>query len=91
LYITLNFVRLYKVKYSYMFRPYCRAIFRLIFEQVRFTTDNDFDLLDLVDRKRPLRWLNHRSGRQPKTYVKPEDAIAVFEPLMMGGVSLETC
>jgi len=40
----------------------------------------------------PLRWLSHRSGnRQPKTYVKPEIAITVFELLMMGGVSPETC
>ena len=39
---------------------------------------------------RPLRWFSHRSGRQPKTYVK-EAAITVFELLMMGGVSLETC
>jgi hypothetical protein len=30
---------------------------------------------------------SHRSGnRQPKTYVKPEAAITVFELLMMGGV-----
>jgi len=33
----------------------------------------------------------HRSGRQPKTYVKPEVAVTVFELLMMGGVSPETC
>jgi hypothetical protein len=40
----------------------------------------------------PLRWLSHRSGnRQPKTYVKPEAAIKVFELLMMDGVSPETC
>jgi len=40
----------------------------------------------------PLRWLSHRSGnRQPKTYVKPEAAITVFELLMMGGVLPETC
>jgi len=39
----------------------------------------------------PLRWLSHRSGRQPKIYVKPEAAITVFELLMMGGVSPETC
>ena len=38
----------------------------------------------------PLRWLSHRSGRQPKTYVKPEAAITVFELLIMGGVSPET-
>jgi hypothetical protein len=31
------------------------------------------------------------SSRQPKTYVKPEAAITVFELLMMGGVSPETC
>jgi len=31
------------------------------------------------------------SGRQPKTYVKPEAAITVFELLMMGSVSSETC
>jgi len=31
------------------------------------------------------------SGRQPQTYVKPEAAITVFELLMMGGVSPETC
>jgi hypothetical protein len=31
-----------------------------------------------------------RSGRQSKTYVKPEAAITVFELLMMGDVSLET-
>jgi len=37
-------------------------------------------------------WLSHRSGnRQPKTYVKPEAAITVFELLVMGDVSLETC
>jgi hypothetical protein len=35
--------------------------------------------------------LNHRSGRQPKTYVKPEAAITVFELLMMGGLSPKTC
>jgi len=39
----------------------------------------------------PLRWLSHRSGRQPKRYIKPEAAITVFELLMMGGVSPETC
>jgi hypothetical protein len=32
-----------------------------------------------------------RSCRQPNTYVKSEAAITVFELLMMGGVSLETC
>jgi len=32
-----------------------------------------------------------RSCQQPKTYVKPEAAITVFELLMMGGVSPETC
>ena len=35
--------------------------------------------------------LSHRSGRQPKTYVKPKAAITVFELLMMSVVSLETC
>jgi len=40
---------------------------------------------------RPLRWLSHRSGRQPKTCVRPEAAITVIELLMMGGVSPETC
>jgi hypothetical protein len=36
--------------------------------------------------------LSHRSdNRQPKTYVKPEAEITVFEILMMGGVSPETC
>jgi hypothetical protein len=40
----------------------------------------------------PLRWLSHCSGnRQPKTYVKPEAAITVFEFLIMSGVSPETC
>jgi hypothetical protein len=34
-----------------------------------------------------LRWLSHRSGWQPKTYVKPEAAITVIELLMMGCVS----
>jgi len=34
---------------------------------------------------------SHRSGRQPKTYVKPEVAITVFELLMMGSVSPGTC
>jgi len=33
----------------------------------------------------------HRSGRQPKTYVRPKAAITVFELRMMGGVSSETC
>jgi hypothetical protein len=38
------------------------------------------------------KWLSHRSGnRQPKTYVEPEAAITVFELLMMGGASPETC
>jgi hypothetical protein len=35
--------------------------------------------------------LSHRSGRQPKTYVKPEAASTVFELLMMGDVAPETC
>jgi len=40
----------------------------------------------------PLQWLSHCSGnRQPKTYVKPEAAITVFELLTMGGLSPETC
>ena len=34
---------------------------------------------------------SHCSGRQPKTYVKPEAAITVFELLMMGGVSPKIC
>jgi hypothetical protein len=38
-----------------------------------------------------LSRLSHRSDWQPKTYVKPEAAIRVFELLMMGGVSPETC
>jgi len=41
-------------------------------------------------QRRTMRWLRHRSGRQPKTYAKPEAAITVFELLMMGGVSPET-
>jgi hypothetical protein len=40
---------------------------------------------------RQLRWLSHRSGLQPKTNVKPEAAITVFDLVMMGGVSPETC
>jgi hypothetical protein len=35
--------------------------------------------------------VSHDSGRQPKTYVKPEVSITVFELLMMSVVSLETC
>ena len=39
-----------------------------------------------------LKNCSHRSGnRQPKTYVKPEVVITVFELLMMGCVSPETC
>jgi hypothetical protein len=34
---------------------------------------------------------SHCSGWQTKTYVKPEPAITVFELLMMGGMSPETC
>jgi len=34
--------------------------------------------------------LSHGSCRQPQTYVKPEAAITVFEPLMMSGVLQET-
>ena len=33
---------------SYMFRPNCRAIFRLIFEQVACTIDNVFKALSIV-------------------------------------------
>jgi len=33
---------------SYMFQPYCKAIFRLIFEQVECTNDNAWNLQDLV-------------------------------------------
>jgi hypothetical protein len=39
----------------------------------------------------PLQWLSHCSGWQPKTYVKPEAAITVFDLLMMGGMSPKTC
>jgi len=38
-----------------------------------------------------MKWLSHPSGRQPRTYVKPEAANTVFDLLMMGGVSPETC
>ena len=31
-----------------MFRPHCRAIFRLIFKQMECTVDSDFNLGDLV-------------------------------------------
>ena len=31
-----------------MFRPNCRAIFKLIFEQVECTIDNAFNLRDLL-------------------------------------------
>jgi hypothetical protein len=45
-----------------------------------------------VGRGQTGHWLSHRSGnRQPKTYVKPEAAITVFELLMMSDVSPETC
>jgi hypothetical protein len=37
----------------------------------------------------PYPLSGHRSDRQPKTYVKPEAAITVFELLMMGGLSPE--
>jgi len=47
-------------------------------------------LVNLIERTNKMQWLSHRSGRQPKTYVKPEDAITVFELLMMGGVPPET-
>jgi len=36
-------------------------------------------------------WLPAAAMAQPKTYVKPEDAITISEFLMMGGVSPETC
>ena len=49
--VTHNFV-FYQIilgyNYSYMFRPNCRAIFRLIFEQVECTIDNAFNLRDLL-------------------------------------------
>ena len=35
-------------------------------------------------------WMFHHGGRQPKTNVKPEAAVTVFEHLMMGSVSPET-
>jgi len=38
-----------------------------------------------------LRWLSHRSGRQPNMHVKSEAAITGFELPMMGSVSPETC
>jgi len=31
-----------------VFRPNCRAVFRLIFEQVEYTIDNAFNLRDLI-------------------------------------------
>jgi hypothetical protein len=40
---------------------------------------------------RLLQWFSHRSSQQPKTYVKPKAAITIFELLMIGGVSPETC
>ena len=39
----------------------------------------------------PAVAMAERSGWQPKTYVKPETAITLFELLMMGGLSPETC
>jgi len=35
--------------------------------------------------------LGHRGGWQPKTYVKSDAAITVFELLMIGDMSPETC
>ena len=36
---------------NYMFRPYFRAIFRLIFEQVECAIDNAYNLRDLVSQE----------------------------------------
>ena len=46
-YITLYFINLC-YNSSYMFRPNCRTIFRVIFEEVLCTVDNAFNLRDLV-------------------------------------------
>jgi hypothetical protein len=47
---------------------------------------SQYDAYDIKDERPSC----HRSGRQPKTYVKPEAAITVFELPMVGGVSPET-
>jgi len=44
---TLYFIRL-SYNTSYMFRPNCSAIFRVIFEQVLCTVDNAFSVRDLM-------------------------------------------
>jgi hypothetical protein len=52
----------------------------------------DYENQELTSRphRKNQQWLSHRSDRHPKTYVKPEAAITVFELLMMGGVSPKT-
>jgi hypothetical protein len=53
---------------------------------------NQLDVYESVHRNiKFIEKTSHRSGRQPKMYVKPEAAITVFELLVMGGVSPKTC
>jgi hypothetical protein len=59
---------------------------------VRFLWAKNMDAAKDMHKEMLPIWLSHRSGnRQQKTYVKPEAAITVFELLMIGGVSPETC
>ena len=65
-------------------------IMNILFNSARVLNPNEMTWRSEVTLQKTL-WLSHRSGWQPKTYVKPEAAITIFELLMMGGVSPETC
>ena len=53
---TLYFIQLY-YNSSYMFRPNCRVIFRLIFRQVECTIDNA-SIYEISYYKKWLKWRN---------------------------------
>jgi hypothetical protein len=65
-------------------------IINILFISVRVLNPKEITWRCEVTLQKTL-WLSHRSGWQPKTYVKPEAAITVFELLMMEGVLPETC
>ena len=59
---------------------------------------NKYDFRTIISKfssfirsSRAVHWWYRSGKRQPKTYVKPEAAITVFELLMMGDVLSETC
>ena len=88
-----------KVTYRVEWFEEVMYLWRILFLGVHGSAHRNINLIERTNKMLPcsriyysnVSYLLSSGNRQPKTYVKPEATITVFELLMMGGVSPETC